>query len=254
MSVFDLVTQACILFTSRTHNTEQHNALLLHHAQVELATTKAEAAELRQQLAAAEAKQAAASADLHKTQQQLAQAQLQLKLGQTELDGLKRLVTLLEREQEGDRAAAAGAAGATDISMTEPGSAAVKIEGLQALITVLQAAQVELQAQLKQAMDAEAAAKAGEAAARADLKRQERELDEVAATADALQVRCRVAQASIHTYDFIAEAVPMQRELQCQAASICTASTSVCSSPYLSSVVASPVSTHLTLVLLISLM
>jgi chromosome segregation ATPase len=127
------------------------------------------------------------------------QAELQLKLGQTELDGLKRLVNLLEQEQEGDRAIAAAAAAAGgaagDTIMAEPESAKVKLEGLQALVTELQEAQVQLQAQLKQAIDAEAAAKAGEAAARADLKRQDKELDEVSATADALQVRCRAAQS-----------------------------------------------------------
>jgi chromosome segregation ATPase len=187
----------------------------LHAAQVELITTKAEAAELRQQLAAAKAKQAAASADLHKAQQQLAQAELQLKLGQTELDGLKRLVYILEQEQEGDRVAAE-AAGAAAEGATELSSAAAKLEGLQALVAELQAAQVQLQAQLKQANDAEAAAKAGEAAARAELKRQEKELDEIAATADALQVRCRVAQAStsFHIYNVAQALVSMQRAMQ----------------------------------------
>ncbi|KAF6261129.1 mitotic checkpoint protein-domain-containing protein [Scenedesmus sp. NREL 46B-D3] len=165
---------------------QQHLDKQRHAMQVELATTKAEAADLRQQLAAAEAKQAAASADLHKAQQQLAQAQLQLKLGQTELEGLKRLVALLEREQEGDAAAAAGAGTADG---AEARSGAAKLEALQAFVADLQAAQVQLQAQLKQANDAEAAAKAGEAAAQAELKRQEKELDEVAATADALQAQ-----------------------------------------------------------------
>ncbi|WIA20164.1 hypothetical protein OEZ85_006013 [Tetradesmus obliquus] len=174
---------------------QQHLDKQRHEMQVELATTKAEGAELRQQLAAAEAQQAAATAELHKAQQQLAQAQLQLKLGQTELDGLKRLVTLLEQEQEADAGTAAGAAaaagtGAADgADVGESGSAAAKVAALQALVTELQAAQQQLQAQLKQATDGEAAAKAGEAAAAAELKRAEKELDELAATADALQAQ-----------------------------------------------------------------
>ena len=112
-----------------------------------------------------------------------------LKLGQTELDGLKRLVILLEQEQDSDAGTAAAGTGAADAAgVGKSGSAAAKVAALQALVTELQAAQQQLQAQLKQATDGEAAAKAGEAAAAAELKRAEKELDELSATADALQV------------------------------------------------------------------
>jgi hypothetical protein len=115
--------------------------------------------------------------------------------------------------------------------MEEPGSAKVKLEGLQALVTELQEAQVQLQEQLKQAIDAEAAAKAGEAAARADLKRQDKELDEVSATADALQVRCRVAQ-------IFSQAVSVE------LIEFAATSNIACRSPFLSGLVGSPVPNH----------
>ena len=189
-----------------------------HDAQVELTTLKAEAVELRAALAEAEASAASSTGELHALRSALSAAQLELRLVRSEADGLRRLVLLLEQEQNnggtetstavlGDTKvtpavpndgvapmdASDGGAAATSMP-TDSAAAAARAAALESLVAELQAAREQLQTQLADATQAEAELRGAEAAAQVELRKRERELESMAAAVDALQASTRAGQ------------------------------------------------------------